>query len=537
MSIRKSRITIAILFLILISSIMSPLPGFADEVNCGTDEAMAALYEERPDSQEEDRQFSRSLEKFQQYKHLKADHAYVIPVVFHVFGTDFKGYSATDDIIKTAITELNKDFKGLNDDYDSVISHFENIRGTLDIEFRLAGKAPSGNSTTGILHYPKKSGFANRGSYTHSEIQKYAWDNYSYMNVYIMLDLYDNNSYNNSGIAWLPDEWMSDNNLARVVYNGRYLWDNDMNHEFQATLTHEFGHWLGLHHTFKNQCNDPGDQVDDTPATYVNDNCDSIERCSGAGIANVSNYMDYSVCRRMFTQGQIDRVKGFLDTHVARESLWREANLIETGTQNGGQSDTLPIASFSSDKTQVTEGEIVTFNDLSTNNPSSWLWTFPGGTPGSSNTQNPAITYQTEGTYPVTLSVTNTYGSDQLKKETYIVVSNAPDGPVSALFSAESTSLKTGQSTTFKDLSSGNPTSWQWYFPGGDPETSNEQNPTITYPIQGAFTVTLTVNNRNTISQERYIRVLSNPGNGTSDSGSGTSSGGGCFIDGIILIN
>jgi hypothetical protein len=44
----------------------------------------------------------------------------------------------------------------------------------------------------------------------------------------------------------------------------------------------------------------------------------------------------------------------------------------------------------------------------------------------------------------------------------------------------------------FYDLSTNNPTSWQWFFPGADSTTSNEQNPTgICYNAYGSFDVTL----------------------------------------------
>jgi gliding motility-associated-like protein len=56
--------------------------------------------------------------------------------------------------------------------------------------------------------------------------------------------------------------------------------------------------------------------------------------------------------------------------------------------------------------------EFATFNDLSIGNPTSYLWTFPGGTPDTSTSVNPgAISYDSVGVYPVTLVVTNEYGT------------------------------------------------------------------------------------------------------------------------------
>jgi len=50
----------------------------------------------------------------------------------------------------------------------------------------------------------------------------------------------------------------------------------------------------------------------------------------------------------------------------------------------------------------------------------------------------------------------------------------------------------------FTDHSTGNPSSWQWYFPGGSPDTSSMQNPdSICYPNAGTYSVTLIVTNSN----------------------------------------
>ena len=91
-----------------------------------------------------------------------------------------------------------------------------------------------------------------------------------------------------------------------------------------------------------------------------------------------------------------------------------------------------PIADFSADKTSVWEAEQVSYTDASVNNPTSWDWTFVGGTPSASTEQNPTITYNTEGTYKVTLIATNLQGSDTKENVDYITVTkplevNLPD--------------------------------------------------------------------------------------------------------------
>jgi PKD repeat protein/C-terminal processing protease CtpA/Prc len=81
-----------------------------------------------------------------------------------------------------------------------------------------------------------------------------------------------------------------------------------------------------------------------------------------------------------------------------------------------------PVADFSGTPLSVVMGGIVQFADLSANAPTSWLWTFEGGDPGTSDEQNPSITYNTTGTYDVTLFVSNAAGSDVLTLENYITV-------------------------------------------------------------------------------------------------------------------
>jgi PKD repeat protein len=64
---------------------------------------------------------------------------------------------------------------------------------------------------------------------------------------------------------------------------------------------------------------------------------------------------------------------------------------------------------------------------------------------------------------------------------------------LSASFAADKTNICAGHTIQFYDESSGNVTSWDWVFPGGDPGTSTEQNPVVTYNDAGYWDVTLTV--------------------------------------------
>jgi Zn-dependent metalloprotease/chitodextrinase len=85
-----------------------------------------------------------------------------------------------------------------------------------------------------------------------------------------------------------------------------------------------------------------------------------------------------------------------------------------------------PIADFTASATDINLGNNVTFTDTSLENPTSWSWTFEGGTPGTSTLQNPTIQYNTVGTFDVTLTATNAQGSDTMTKVDYITVSIKP---------------------------------------------------------------------------------------------------------------
>ena len=68
----------------------------------------------------------------------------------------------------------------------------------------------------------------------------------------------------------------------------------------------------------------------------------------------------------------------------------------------------------------------ITFEDLSQYDPTSWTWTFEGGTPATSDEENPTVVYETPGSYDVTLTVSNAYGTSTVTKKDYIVVGGDP---------------------------------------------------------------------------------------------------------------
>jgi hypothetical protein len=306
-------------------------------IRCGTSEVNALHHDLNPGAKAEYDAFNfrTGLNNYLFLNKLQTDGTVVIPVVFHVYGTSFNGKTVSESLIQDALEAVNRDFHGLNDDFGTVDPMFQPIRGTMDIRFELARIDPEGNATTGVVFHPNNNGFGDHET-KNEEIQADAWDNYSYMNVYVQNDLYGDGVTNNSGVAWYPSTWMSERNLARVVYNGAYLGTNT-DKEFASVLTHEFGHWLNLIHPFEGGCAGT-DEVDDTPQEDGNHSlgCSLGTNCGGVYI-NHENYMGYNGswgCYKMFTAGQVARMEDALE-HPAIHPLWQEDNLIRTGIIEG----------------------------------------------------------------------------------------------------------------------------------------------------------------------------------------------------------
>jgi uncharacterized protein (TIGR02145 family) len=162
----------------------------------------------------------------------------------------------------------------------------------------------------------------------------------------------------------------------------------------------------------------------------------------------------------------------------------------KTGYITVNPSVKIPVAAFTSSPRTITAGQSVQFTDQSTNNPTSWSWSFGDG--GTSTLQNPSHTYSTAGTYTVTLTATNSAGSDGETKTGYITINPSVIAPVAA-FTGSPRTITAGQNVQFTDQSTNNPTSWSWSF--GDGGTSTTRNPSHVYNTAGTFTVTLTATN------------------------------------------
>ncbi len=101
---------------------------------------------------------------------------------------------------------------------------------------------------------------------------------------------------------------------------------------------------------------------------------------------------------------EVHQASGKLRAATYGRSVW-EVDIFNPGNLP-------PVAAFAASSTQVCSGTPINFTDQTSFTPTSWSWTFTGGTPGTSTAQNPTgIVWNTPGTYNVTLTATNANGS------------------------------------------------------------------------------------------------------------------------------
>ena len=112
-----------------------------------------------------------------------------------------------------------------------------------------------------------------------------------------------------------------------------------------------------------------------------------------------------------------------------------------------------PVASFTCNDSTICVGDSVHFIDRSSGFPTSWLWTFTGGSPAISVLQNPVVYYGSVGTYTVKEVVQNISGKDSVTKVAYINVVPTPTVSLvdtTTICAGTSTIMQASGGTTYK---------------------------------------------------------------------------------------
>ena len=377
-----------------------------------------------------------------------------IPVVIHIVYSDAAG-NLSDAQVQSQIARLNLDYHKLNADTANVPGIWDSLVADCNIQFCLAQRDPNGLPTNGIIR--KSTTVTSWGT---NDAVKYsaqggddAWPASSYLNIWacdlggglLGYSQFPGGAAATDGCVILNTAFGDSIGTVQAPYNkGR-------------TVTHEVGHWLNLFHTWgdDNGACTGSDQVADTPnsadATYGAPTFPLLDACATASPGVMfMNYMDYTDdgSMYMFTNGQNVRIQANFANGGGHTGILNSLGCVAPG---GG-----PYAGFTADKLNICVGQQVQFTDASFDTPTVYHWVFAGGTPDTSNLQNPgAVTYNTPGVYTVSLTVTKDTSSNTKTQTNYITVLGTTTLPLTQGFEG-GTFPPTGWTLTNPD----NQTTW-----------------------------------------------------------------------------
>ncbi|HKK39695.1 MAG TPA: M43 family zinc metalloprotease [Cryomorphaceae bacterium] len=399
-------------------------------LTCGQHEVTEALFQKYPEQREIAKQARKQLEvETEKYSAEKdtEDEILIIPVVFHIVHQGGEENISMEQV-QSAIDVLNEDFNAANSDINDVVDEFADIVGNVEFEFRLAKIDPDGNCTNGINRVLSET--TNEGLFEMKDATG-IWDRSSYLNIWTCRQIGEGTA----GYTFIPS---TVSGAFGQAYDGIVLLHNYVGRIGTSTpvrshaLSHEVGHWANLEHTWGTS-NSPGlpsncsgggssDFVSDTPNTVGWTSCD-LGGSTCESLDNVENFMDYSYCYKMFTEGQSNRMRAAMNSSIAqRNQLHTPANLAETGVLEPAE---ICFADFVLDRDpKICVGQEIEFDDISYNDVEDRVWTFEGGIPATSVEDNPMVAYGTPGVYSVTLTVSNAQGEETIVKENLVTVLN-----------------------------------------------------------------------------------------------------------------
>jgi hypothetical protein len=283
---------------------------------------------------------------------------YDVPVVVHVvhdYGADF----LSDDAIYEAFSHWQDVYLCRNADTSAVIAPFKPYIGNARIKLHLATKDPNGLPTKGVTRHHS---YLNNNADDQSKLDW--WPNTQYVNIWF-INTFSASQTGTAAYSYYPSmgSWMP--YYDGVISLASYL-------DVEKTIPHEIGHSMNLQHVWGNNnnagvaCGD--DQVPDTPPTkgHLGGGCTAANlydvTCSVGYQANGINYpdtnnsqniMDYAYCEKMFTKGQVARMRAALTSSTAsRNNLYSSTNLALTGAL-ASMPDLSPTPEFSVEKAML----------------------------------------------------------------------------------------------------------------------------------------------------------------------------------------
>ncbi|MBR3985037.1 MAG: DUF5013 domain-containing protein [Bacteroidaceae bacterium] len=164
-------------------------------------------------------------------------------------------------------------------------------------------------------------------------------------------------------------------------------------------------------------------------------------------------------------------------------------------------------ASFTMTSDKVPAGERVTFHVANPMAGYLYHWDMPEADVETASTVTAATSYQAQGTYTVTLTVTAPDGSEKSHSETVEVQEVAPE----AAFSITPAVVVKGEEVNLIDESRYAPTQWEWHITNGNANyIAYDRLKTLTIDKPGTYSVTLAATNNSgtsSLMRERAIIV------------------------------
>jgi len=361
---------------------------------CAAHDHMLQQMEKSPKMRKNVEKLQRFTKNYVENKSmLKSGQVRIIPVYVHVIYSNSKE-NISDAQIQSQIEIMNLDYGGVNPDISGVPSEFLPVTSTgTGISFVLVGVTRKNSTRTewGTNDDMKKSSVGGVNPITPE----------THMNMWIC-----NIGGGILGYAQFPGGSLATDG---VVFSPQFCGSSDYDDgsfyltapfDKGRTAVHEIGHYLNLRHIWGDGDCSATDHVHDTPsAEKPNYSCPSHPHSSCGSNDMFMNYMDYvdDDCMYMFSQGQSDRMWACLNS--TRASLgFSDGNIAPIAKANGPYTGDPNVAiSFNSSGSNDLDGSIVTYT-----------WDFGDG--NTSIQANPSHTYQIEGIYNLSLTVTDDLG-------------------------------------------------------------------------------------------------------------------------------